>query len=51
MLSKKFPSGDGKSVFMKQPRTFLLFMEAILQLSPIVNGEYTMLVAMVTIVC
>ena len=35
---------------MKQPRTFLLFIEAILQLSPIVNGEHTILVAMVAII-
>ena len=34
---------------MKQPRTFLLFMEAILQLSPIVNGELIVLVVIVTI--
>ena len=53
MLSSKqlSTSGDGKSIFMKQPRTFLLFIEAILQLSPIVNGEFIILVAIVTKYC
>ena len=42
------PPGDGKGVFMKQPRIFLLFVEAILQLSPIVTGECVLPVAIVT---
>lgn len=48
LIETCLPPGDGKGVFMKQPRIFLLFVEAILQLSPIVTGECVLPVAIVT---
>ena len=49
-LLQSYYSGDNsKSVFMRQPRSFLLFTEAILQLSQIVTSEFIAIATVVTV--